>query len=111
MLSSVSRSVQMLNAVAALFETPHLLPLMRSMSQAIEGLYHGSLSPSSPYHGILFEQLEALEEIIEGRHKACEASMPNAIYRDLDAMDKKLQASSRRRMVTLVLASHAHPCA
>ncbi|KAL3919568.1 MAG: hypothetical protein SGPRY_005580 [Prymnesium sp.] len=97
-LSRCSPLVQMLNAVAALFETPQLLPLMRSMSQAIEGLYHGSLSPSSPYHGILFEQLEALEEIIEGRHKACEASMPNAIYRDLDAMDKKLQASSRRRM-------------
>ena len=80
----------MLRAVTALFATPHLLPLLRDMSEATEQLYDGFLSEASPHYVPLCEQLAAFEETLEGRRKACEGAMPNSIYRDLDAMDKKL---------------------
>ncbi|KAL1529623.1 hypothetical protein AB1Y20_000565 [Prymnesium parvum] len=86
------RDVLMLQAVFGLFESKPLLQLMRNMSQAVEHLYNNSLLPSSPYYAVLFEQLEAFEDTVGGRRKACESAMPNAIYRDLDGMDKKLQS-------------------
>lgn len=79
-----SHSVHMLNAFTALFETPKLLKTMRMMSQAVEAEYNG---PPLPH------LTESLEDTFEGRRKACESAMPNAIYRDLHEMDEKLQAA------------------
>ena len=85
------RDVSMLRASAALFDTPGLLPLLRSMSQAAEQLLDDSLAHGSPARQLLCEQLERMEGE-SGWRAACEAATPAHIYQVLDKMDDKLRA-------------------
>ena len=96
---SEKRDLDMLRASAALFDTPRLLPLLRTMSQAAEQLLDHTLSPQSPYYEVLREQLMLLEgeNGENGWRAACEAALPNQIYEWLAKMIDKLSLLSEEQ--------------
>jgi len=91
---SDKRHVAMLREVVALFETPLVLPLLRTMAEAAELL----LKSSAPRQFGAAWQCEVLWRWMEGEgagwRTLCEALTPGKLYKSLEEMDTSLQAKA-----------------
>lgn len=77
--------------VAAVFDSPHLLTLMRTLGEQTEMLVTNSLPPTAPLREPLVQQLTALEGDPSRWRQACEPYLLARVYTELDGMDKYLQ--------------------
>ena len=87
------RDLQMMREVAALFDSPHVLPLMRELGEALEQLLNPNqpTAVASPLRAALEEQLNRLEGEPTRWRDACQNYMPSEMYKELDKLDKHLQ--------------------
>ena len=81
----------MLREVASLFDTPHVLTLLRQLGEGLEALLNQALPASSPLRACLEEQLFLLEGEPSRWRAACESYLPASVYKELDLLDKHLQ--------------------
>ncbi len=86
-----AKDLEMLRAAAAVFDHPHVLPLVRCMGEALEQLLAQAMPDDHPLREGLVEQLLALEgDDLQLWRTACAPYLPTAVYEMLDKVDKYL---------------------
>jgi hypothetical protein len=94
---AIPRDHAMLKEVAALFDTPHLLPLLGQLGEATDQLLQSQLPDSSPLYPFLIEQCHALEGnhvdsgVSAALYEALRYCLPANLYGKLDLMGEHLK--------------------